>query len=148
MPLDGIGLQAHLDLRKGRVSAGQIRAFLREIEGLGLEAVITELDVKEADYAASAEHRDAAVADEVRRYLEIVLDSPAVKGVTTWGLSDRYSWLRVTNDELSAYSGMWKKRRWPRSQPRSSTRRHIFVETHVCCHSYRVGRLNSATSTP
>ncbi|WP_378943081.1 endo-1,4-beta-xylanase [Mesorhizobium sp. ANAO-SY3R2] len=108
VPLDGIGLQAHLDLRKGTVFQNAIKEFLQEIEGFGLEVVVTELDVKEADYAASAEQRDTTVADETRRYLETVLDHANVKGVTTWGLSDRYSWLRVTDEELGAYKGAWK----------------------------------------
>ncbi|MEP9400093.1 endo-1,4-beta-xylanase [Mesorhizobium sp. KR2-14] len=107
VPLDGIGLQAHLDLRKGKIFAKAIREFLREIEELGLVVVVTELDVKEADYAASLERRDGAVADETRRYLEVVLDSPAVRGISTWGLSDRYSWLRLTEDELASYTGTW-----------------------------------------
>ncbi|PSJ56233.1 endo-1,4-beta-xylanase [Pseudaminobacter soli (ex Li et al. 2025)] len=108
VPLDGVGLQAHLDLRKGMVSAKGIRDFLHEIKGLGLAVVITELDVKEADYSISAERRDVAVADETRRYLEVALDCPVVKGVTTWGLTDRYSWLQVTEEELATYKGMWK----------------------------------------
>lgn len=113
IPLDGIGLQAHLDLRKGTVFELGIKDFLREIEGFGLEVVVTELDVKEADYAAPADERDLAVADESKRYLETVLDSKAVKGVTTWGLSDRYSWLQVTEEELAAYNGAWLDGRGP-----------------------------------
>jgi len=37
--------------------------------------------------------RDRLVAGEVSRYLDVVLDEPAVEGVVAWGLSDRYSWL-------------------------------------------------------
>ena len=51
-PLDGIGLQGHLDLRKGTVATASIAAFLRELADMGLAIVVTELDVKEADYAA------------------------------------------------------------------------------------------------
>ena len=32
----------------------------------------------------------------------------SVKGLSTWGLSDRYSWLQVTDEELESYSGAWK----------------------------------------
>jgi endo-1,4-beta-xylanase len=41
------------------------------------------------------EERDKRVADEMTRYLDVVLDEPAVEGVVTWGLSDRYSWLNT-----------------------------------------------------
>jgi endo-1,4-beta-xylanase len=106
-PLDALGMQAHLDLSKGRVSKTAIDAFVREVTNLGLSIVITELDVKEADYTAPVEQRDRVVADEVRRYLDIVLPHPAVKGVTTWGLSDRRSWLEVTKEDYARFPGAW-----------------------------------------
>ena len=80
-PLDGLGMQGHLDLRKGRVSQPSIASFMREVEGMGLAMAVTELDVKESDYVASAQERDQLVADEVRRYLEVVLSYRNVEGV-------------------------------------------------------------------
>ena len=65
--------------------------------------MISELDVKEYQYVLSVEQRDARVADETRRYLDVALGQPAVRGVTTWGLSDRHSWLRVTKDDFARY---------------------------------------------
>ena len=107
-PLDGIGMQSHLDLRKGHVSAPELRAFLRNIEDLGLRIRVSELDVRESDYIASAQARDRSVADEVRRYLDIVLAARRVTGVTTWGLSDRQSWLEVTAQDLARWPGAWQ----------------------------------------
>ncbi len=107
-PLDGIGLQAHLDLRKGHVDQDRIGAFLDTVAGLGLAVVVTELDVREADYTADPATRDRRVADEVRRYLDAVLARPGVLGVATWGLSDRYSWLAVTPDDLAGYGNAWR----------------------------------------
>lgn len=94
-PLDSVGLQAHLDLSKGPLKPGILKPFLAEIAGMGLDIAITELDVNEHDRRLSLRERDARVADEVRRYLDIVLDEPKVKGVTTWGLSDEHSWLQA-----------------------------------------------------
>jgi len=107
-PLDGIGLQGHLDLRKGTVSSSSIAAFLRELAGMGLAIVVTELDVKEADYTAPANRRDQMVADEVRRYLDAVLAEPGVTGVVTWGLSDRHSWLEVLDEDYRRFPGAWQ----------------------------------------
>lgn len=107
VPLDGVGLQSHLDLRKGHVSSGRIARFLDDIAQLGLEIVITELDVHEADFIADPNIRDQAVADEVRRYLDIVLQQKAVVGVSTWGLSDRYSWLDLSAEDLASYQNAW-----------------------------------------
>ena len=94
VPVDGVGLQAHLDLSKGPLDAPAITAMLREIAGMGLHVTITELDVMEADRSQPLPRRDAAVADAIRRYLDIVLAEPVVRGVTCWGLSDRDSWLQ------------------------------------------------------
>jgi endo-1,4-beta-xylanase len=106
-PLDGLGVQAHLDLRKGHISQSAVARFLREVAAMGLSIVVTELDVKEADYVATANERDRQVADEVRRYLDVVLGERAVTGVTTWGLSDLHSWLEVTKDDYARFAGAW-----------------------------------------
>jgi endo-1,4-beta-xylanase len=107
VPLDGLGLQAHLDLRKGQVSQPEIARFLKEVTGMGLSIIVTELDVKESDYVASAAQRDQMVADETRRYLDVVLNERAVLGVTTWGLSDRHSWLEVTLQDYARFPNAW-----------------------------------------
>jgi len=108
VPLDGVGFQAHLDLSKGVMPADVLRQFLKEIADLGLFIVISELDVKEHEYILPMDQRDARVADETRRYLDVTLDQPAVRGLTTWGLSHRHSWLQVTEHDLARYPDAWK----------------------------------------
>lgn len=92
-PLHGVGIQAHLRAPGVPFSDNALRDFLKEIAGLGLKITITELDVQELDVSRPEALRDETVAAEVRRYLDVVLDEPAVVGVVTWGLSNRYSWL-------------------------------------------------------
>ena len=104
-PLNGLGIQAHLDLGKGPLSSASLAGFLAEVAALDLDIVITELDVKEFDYTRSAAERDQAVADLVRRYLDAALQERAVKGVVCWGLSDRQSWLTVTDQGPGALPG-------------------------------------------
>lgn len=94
-PMHGVGLQAHLRAPGVPFSDKALRDFLKEIAGLGLKITITELDVEERDRSQPVPQRDETVAAEVRRYLDIVLDEPAVVGVVAWGLSDRYSWLNA-----------------------------------------------------
>lgn len=106
-PITGLGVQAHLDLRKGYVSQSAIASFLQEVADMGLSIFVTELDVKESDYVAPAEERDRLVGDEVRRYLDVVLSQRAVEGVTTWGLSDRHSWLEITLEDYARFPGAW-----------------------------------------
>jgi endo-1,4-beta-xylanase len=95
-PFHGIGIQGHLYGRgKSKFSQESLRRFLADVAGHGLKITITELDVPEADISLPVEERDKRVADEVTRYLDVVLDEPAVEGIVTWGLSDRYSWLNT-----------------------------------------------------
>jgi endo-1,4-beta-xylanase len=95
-PFDGIGIQGHLYGRgKSKFSQESLRRFLADVAGHGLKITITELDVPEADVSLPVEERDSRVADEVTRYLDVVLDERAVEGIVTWGLSDRYSWLNT-----------------------------------------------------
>jgi endo-1,4-beta-xylanase len=96
VPFHGIGIQGHLYGRgKSKFSQEALRRFLADVAGHGVKISITELDVPEADITLPVEERDRRVADEITRYLDVVLDEPAVEGITTWGLSDRYSWLNA-----------------------------------------------------
>jgi endo-1,4-beta-xylanase len=91
-PIDALGMQGHL--RAGReLDTEQLPGFLRAVADLGLVIYVTEFDVTDRDLPADPRLRDPLVADCARRYLETVLAEPAVRGVITWGLSDRYTWL-------------------------------------------------------
>lgn len=94
VPLDVVGLQAHLDLSKGRLATKAIAAFCRELAAMDVDIAVTELDVLEHDRSGSIDTRDRRVADEAQAYLDAVLHQPRVRSVATWGLSDRDSWLQ------------------------------------------------------
>ena len=93
-PIDGLGMQAHLELRKQEHFDPKLLAqFFNDVGSLGLEIRISELDVKEADGTLPTAARDARVANAVRRYLDVAMANRAVGTIGCWGLSDRYSWL-------------------------------------------------------
>jgi endo-1,4-beta-xylanase len=93
-PLHGLGIQGHLDIRHD-FSERKFARFLDEVAQFGLEITVTELDVLEGDgNSNSAEQRFRRAADEVRKVMSVALDQPATKGIVTWSLSDRFSWLR------------------------------------------------------
>lgn len=93
VPLDGVGVQAHLDLSKGPIDTVGLQEMTKALIDLGLDITVTELDVKESEAAAPTAARDQKVADETRRYLDVMLAFPEVRGVVTWGLTDKFSWL-------------------------------------------------------
>ena len=99
VPVHGLGIQGHLTANgKYSLDVMPLRHFLSDVAALGLEIVISELDVRETNFDRPLAERDQAVADETARFLEVVLDEPAVSGIVTWGCSDRYSWLTRIHD--------------------------------------------------
>lgn len=91
-PCDALGVQAHLWANQP-IDPAPLRHFVGEVARMGYRIVVTELDVNDRDLKGTLEERDRAVADTARRYLDVMLDDAAVKGILTWGMSDRYTWL-------------------------------------------------------
>jgi endo-1,4-beta-xylanase len=92
VPVDGLGIQAHLRCGED-IDQKVIRTFVGDIAALGLQVIVSELDVNDADVSGTIAHRDRIAADHARRFLDSVLDEIAVKSVYCWGLSDRNTWL-------------------------------------------------------
>ena len=90
VPIDGLGLQGHLEAFGPKVDQRKLRDFLEEIRARGLSILATELDVLDSGGPSDIAQRDRAVADEARRFLDVALDNPATNAVLIWNLSDRY----------------------------------------------------------
>jgi endo-1,4-beta-xylanase len=95
VPLDAFGVQAHLAARgfHRQFDARLYRRFLRELGDRGLHVLITEMDVLDDGLPKAPHARDVLIADVYRRYLDTALESPHVKAVINFGLTDRYTWL-------------------------------------------------------
>ncbi|WP_241671288.1 endo-1,4-beta-xylanase [Dankookia rubra] len=105
VPVDALGIQAHLIMDEP-FRPEPFAAFLREVRGLGLAILLTELDVREAaavppDLAA----RDALVAARVEAVVGTAL-AEGCRTVLTWGLSDKDSWLATDKDVARKDGGM------------------------------------------
>lgn len=92
VPVHALGIQGHLTGGL-QFDAAAFREFLRNVADLDLKIMITELDVIDQLLPADIEVRDRLVSDMYRRYLDVVMDEPAVISVVNWGLSDRYTWI-------------------------------------------------------
>jgi endo-1,4-beta-xylanase len=92
-PIDCLGLQSHL-LCHRIFARKELTRFLREVVDLGCRLMITELDVNDVEIPGSVAERDAAVARHTDEYLDIVFSVAPPLSCSTWGLSDRYSWLQ------------------------------------------------------
>jgi endo-1,4-beta-xylanase len=95
VPIYGLGIQGHLNV--GRPFDPSVFAgFLREVAGLGLKILITELDIDDRSLTQTISERDRLVANMATAFLTTALQERAVEGVITWGLSDKYSWLNTS----------------------------------------------------
>jgi endo-1,4-beta-xylanase len=92
-PIQAVGIQGHLivDDFHRRFHERHYRAFLREIADRGLKILVTELDVRDDGLPKNYRKRDRKVADVYRQYLDVTLDEKAVKAVSAFGLTDRYT---------------------------------------------------------
>jgi endo-1,4-beta-xylanase len=88
VPVDGVGLQAHFVV--GGVPQ-DLRQNIQRFADLGLEVKITELDVRIPTPADSGEL--AQQATDYATVTETCLQVGNCVGVTTWGITDRYSWV-------------------------------------------------------
>lgn len=93
VPVQALGLQAHLDAGEPRLNQRVLARFCETVGELGLAIVVTEMDVRDTALPADIALRDAAVAAHGRAFLDPVLASRMTRGVLTWGLSDRHSWI-------------------------------------------------------
>jgi endo-1,4-beta-xylanase len=92
-PIYALGIQSHLSVNRHRFNPAKFSEFLRSIAKLGLKIMITELDVTDDNLPVEIADRDRLIASMYEDYLTTALAEPAVISVTTWGLSDRYTWL-------------------------------------------------------
>ena len=97
VPIDAVGLQAHVALTD-TFNQGLYRKFLKEISSRGLKILITEFDVNDRSGPADPKIRDQRVADYYAKFLEVALDEVNVIACSTWGISDRYTWIGPTYD--------------------------------------------------
>jgi len=95
VPIDAFGLQAHLygnALQKLNTNA--IQSFFKSVSDMGLKILITELDVQDKGLPADPNARDQAIAQTYSKFLNAALSNTNVIVVETWGLSDKYTWLK------------------------------------------------------
>lgn len=88
VPIDGVGLQMHCNLKRPPVKADLVANFKR-LKALGLIVQVTELDVEVMDDPAPLEDRLARQATIYREVFEAALEAK-VEAVITWGFTDKF----------------------------------------------------------
>jgi len=91
-PLDGVGFQTHVKTTWYPSQSG-LEAMFRRYAELGLEVGVTELDVTTSETPGTTAQRWAAQAVVYRAVGQACRATRACGRVTTWGVSDRSTWL-------------------------------------------------------
>nr|UXE44974.1 endo-1,4-beta-xylanase Z [uncultured bacterium] len=91
VPLDGIGLQMHVDLAFDQPAKLQaLSENIQRLGALGLEVHITELDVRlPSDDAASLKAQGHLYGEIIKACVQ----QPSCKAIQFWGVTDKYSWI-------------------------------------------------------
>jgi endo-1,4-beta-xylanase len=92
-PIGGIGLQGHL---RGNwpIAKDELSRFCTEMQALGLKILVTELDVIDHELPDDARLRDQAILTQVGDFLSAASAGGPLHSITTWGISDQYTWIR------------------------------------------------------
>jgi endo-1,4-beta-xylanase len=88
VPIDGVGLQMHVDVNSPPNPA-DVASNIMRLSALGLQVQITEMDVRTSGDPSEAERQAQIYA----AMLEICLEAPACTAFETWGFTDKYTWL-------------------------------------------------------
>jgi endo-1,4-beta-xylanase len=94
VPLHAVGLQGHLhgDLN---IDTEGLSAFVAEVRGLGLDVLVTELDVIDDKLPGAAEVRDVLAAARAYEFLAAIYAAARPTAVLTWGITDKYTWVPI-----------------------------------------------------
>jgi endo-1,4-beta-xylanase len=95
VPIHGVGFQLHLDARFAPTELELIENFAR-FAALGLSINVSELDVRVAGLAGTRGEKLALQQQIYQRVVAACVATPACEAITTWGFTDRYSWIDGT----------------------------------------------------
>lgn len=94
VPIDGVGIQAHLNLDQNEIAS--LAKNIARLTALGLQVHITELDVglPLGTNAALLDQADLSrQADIYRLVATACMQQRGCSAIQTWGFTDKYSWI-------------------------------------------------------
>lgn len=102
VPVQALGVQSHI-FAETYTTGPRFKRFLEEVADLGLEIMITEMDVRDQNLSGGPAVYQRLVAEQYYRYLSFMLQFKELKTVLTWGLADRYSWINKHNPRRDGF---------------------------------------------
>lgn len=105
VPIDGVGLQMHTLNINGAPTIADFIANIDRLAALGLDVVISEMDISTCASGGSVAERLEAQRERVYNLVAACVARPACTEITLWGLTDRYSWLDSNPDISQCTNG-------------------------------------------
>ncbi len=100
VPIDGVGLQMHTLNINGAPTIADFIANIDRLTALGLEVVLSEVDISTCSSGGSVAERLEAQRLRAYNIVAACVSRPGCTEITFWGVTDRYSWLD-TNPDIS-----------------------------------------------
>lgn len=94
VPIDGVGLQCHLDV--GNIDIDRLKATIDRFNAIGLRCVITELDLGMDDNEANRLQQ----AKDYYNIAKTAMEAANCNEIMVWGLSDDMTWRNNRNPLL------------------------------------------------
>ncbi|HXK06286.1 MAG TPA: endo-1,4-beta-xylanase [Verrucomicrobiae bacterium] len=97
-PIHGVGLQMHLTNNINYPSAPGLANNIKRLTDLGLEVIITEMDVRlPVDSSGNAGASDLAIQAQLYgRAVSACIQFARCTAIQTWGITDLHSWIPTT----------------------------------------------------
>ncbi|WP_437750989.1 endo-1,4-beta-xylanase [Sorangium sp. So ce1389] len=96
VPIDGVGFQMHIGPPNNEAGGADVEANLRRFSELGLEVLISEMDINRCSNQVTAEEQLEYYHDIVAACFQL----PKCVGITFWGINDGRSWLNSWSGAL------------------------------------------------
>jgi endo-1,4-beta-xylanase len=92
IPIHGVGFQMHVWI-DGPPTPQDLHANMQRLAALGLLVQITEMDVRTQYSRDTLSVKETSQAEMYRRIFSVCLEERNCTAFTTWGLTDRFSWI-------------------------------------------------------
>jgi endo-1,4-beta-xylanase len=92
VPIQAVGLESHILASDPVVGKGRDQ-FVKQLRDLGLQILITELDVDDTKVQGDIPTRDQAVANTYHDYLMAIIPVADPKQIIIWTVTDQRNWI-------------------------------------------------------
>jgi endo-1,4-beta-xylanase len=97
IPIQGVGFESHLNGSRPTILAER-DIFISRIRDLGLEVLVTELDVSDTNINGDLRSRDTVVGECYRSYLENIIKVASPRRIGLWTIADLNNWYDAVQD--------------------------------------------------